>query len=129
MKKYTSVLIALVLLLIFGFAGCNSNGREYYPDIVIDLQNPGEKIIIKEWRFLMGSGAEVYYVKDSAKPVLLGKTTGGDDGFCPFNEGLYEVSQEDGTVTVKWCFQPSSPDRSNWKSKTFNLSSAAIGNK
>ena len=120
MKKSMSFLLAV--LLIFSFYGCDSTEREYYPDIVIELQNPSEKIIIKEWRFLLGSGADVYYQKDDAALVLLGKTTGGDDGFCPFNEGLYEISQNGSSVTLKWAFRHSDSDKSDWKSKTFDFS-------
>lgn len=94
--------------------------REYNEDIVLPLQDPSEKIIIKEWSFLMGSGAEIYYQKDCGNLILLGKTTGGDDGFCPFNEGLYEILEEDRAVTVKWCFRPSD-NKADWPSKTFRL--------
>lgn len=117
-KALIAVLGCLVVLLVFG--GCNS-GREYYDDIHITLQDLSERIIIREWSFLLGSGAEVYFQKNGTDPVLLGKTTGGDDGFCPFKEGLYEVSQDGNSVTVKWCFDPSDNDKINWRSKTFEL--------
>ena len=117
-KALIVVLGCLVVLLAFG--GCDSE-REYYDDIHIALQDSSERIIIKEWSYLLGSGAEVYYQKNDAEPVLLGKTTGGDDGFCPFKEGLYELSQDGNTVTVKWCFNPSNKDKSSWKHETFEL--------
>lgn len=62
----------------------------------------------------------MYYQKDDSEPFLLGKTTGGDDGFCPFDEGLYELTQDGEAVTLKWCFNPSD-DKDKWHSKTFNL--------
>ncbi len=118
MKRMLSlVLVVLVLVL----AGCNSTNREYYDDIHITLQDSTEEIIIKEWRYLQGSGAEVYYQEENNDPVLLGKTTGADDGFCPFKEGLYELTQDGSTVTVKWCFNPSDEDKANWQSKTIEL--------
>lgn len=121
-KKYANlVLLALALILLLGLPGCNETEREYYPDIVITLQDQTESIIIKEWNYLQGSCAEVYYQNDDAAPVLLGTTTGGDDGFCPFKEGLYEIAQDGHSVTVKWCFNPSDNDKSNWKTKTFEL--------
>lgn len=119
MKKTVSLFLLIVLFL--GLVGCNSTEREYYDDILIDLQDSTGKIIIKEWCYLLGSGAEVYYQKDDADPILLGKTTGGDDGFCPFKEGLYEITQVGSSVTVKWCFNPSDKDKANWQSKTFEL--------
>ena len=113
-----AVVCCMIVLLILG--GCGT-GREYYDDIHISLQESSEKIIIKEWSFLQGSGAEVYYQKNDSNLVLLGKTTGGDDGFCPFKEGLYEIIQTGNSVTVKWCFDPSNKDKSNWKYETFEL--------
>lgn len=119
MQKIVS--LALVLIFLLGLSGCNEIEREYYPDIVVALQDQSESVIIKEWSYLQGSGAEVYYQNDDADLVLLGKTTGGDDGFCPFKEGLYEITQDSRSVTVKWCFNPSDKDISNWRSKTFEL--------
>lgn len=116
--------IALFVSLIFSvacFVGCTSSQRDYHDDIVVTLENTNDRIIIKEWQYLLGSGAEIYYQKESDTPVLLGKTSGGDDGFCPFNEGLYEINKDGDTVTVKWCFDPSDNDKSNWRSKTFEI--------
>ena len=117
-KALIAILSCLIILLIFG--GCSSE-REYYDDIYITLQDPSEKIIIKEWSYLQGSGIEVYYQKGDAEPILLGKTLGGDDGFCPFKEGLYELTQDGNSVIIKWCFRPSENDKDDWKSKTFEL--------
>lgn len=119
MKKCIALL--LMITCAFGLVGCNSAEREYYDDIIIDLQDSSEKVIIKEWSYLQGSGAEVYYTKVDAEPILLGNTTGGDDGFCPFKEGLYEITQSGNSVIVKWCFNPSDKDKANWRSKTFEL--------
>jgi len=119
--KYTSLLMAVIMcfsLLIF--VGCGLE-REYYDDILFPLQDTSEKLIIKEWSFLLGSGGEVYYQKNDHKPILLGNTTGGDDGFCPFRKGLYEITQDGRTLTVKWCFNPSDNDKSHWRSETFEL--------
>lgn len=119
MKKCIALLLMITCAL--GLVGCNSAEREYYDDIIINLQDSSDKIIIKEWSYLQGSGAEVYYIKVDAEPILLGKTTGGDDGFCPFKEGLYEITQDGSSVTVKWSFNPSDKDKANWRSKTFEL--------
>ena len=121
MKKFISVVLALLFLL--GLTGCNPTEREYHEDITVTLQDSSEKIIVKEWCYLMGSGAEVYYQKGGAEPILLGKTTGGDDGFCPFQEGLYEITENGRSVTVKWCFNPSDGDKTNWRSESFDLPS------
>lgn len=120
MKK-TLIAVLGCLVVLLAFCGCDSEGdfeREYYDDIYITLQDESEKLIIKEWSFLLGSGSEVYYQKSDDDPILLGKTTGGNDGFCPFKEGLYEITQDGRSVTVKWCFNPS---MSIWRSETFEL--------
>ena len=118
-KALIAVMCCLVILL---GSGCSFGlEREYYDDIHITLQDPSEKLIIKEWSFLLGSGAEVYYQRNNEKPILLGKTTGGDDGFCPFKEGLYKIVQDGRLVKVKWCFNPSNKNPSYWPSETFEL--------
>ena len=118
MKK-ASIAVLGCLVVLFAFCSCDFGlGREYYEDIYIPLQDASEKLIIKEWSFLLGSGFEVYYQKNDDDPILLGKELGGDDGFCPFKEGLYEITQDSRSVTVKWCVDPSA---SNWQNETFEL--------
>ena len=113
--------VSAIWILVLALAGCAPMEREYHADLVIALQDPSEQLVIKEWSFLQGSGAEVYYQKDGTDLVLLGKTTGGDDGFCPFQEGLYEVTQDGIALTVRWCFHPADKDKTHWHSKTFDL--------
>ena len=49
----------------------------------------------------MGSGAEIYY-KEGGKLTLLGTTTGGDDGYCPFAAGEYTLAFEENVLLVRW---------------------------
>ena len=123
----TIMKVSAIWILVIALAGCAPMEREYHADLVVPLQDPSEQLVIKEWSFLQGSGAEVYYQKDGAEPVLLGKTTGGDDGFCPFREGLYEITQDGSALTVSWCFHPSDNDKTNWRSETFDLSFSENG--
>ena len=116
-----SIFLLFAVVLFLCLVGCNATERDYYDDIIFPLHDSSEKIIIKEWSWLQGSGAEIYYHKDDASPILLGKTTGTDDGFCPFQEGLYEITQRNRSVTIKWCVDPSEVDKDNWRSKTFEL--------
>lgn len=118
MKK-ASIAVLGCLVVLLAFCSCDFGlEREYYEDIYIPLQDASEKLIIQEWSFLLGSGFEVYYQKSEDDPILLGKELGGDDGFCPFKEGLYEITQDSRSVTVKWCVDPSA---SNWQNETFEL--------
>lgn len=116
MKK---ILIAVVgcLLLSLILGGCDS-GREYLEDIRIPLEMQQGEIIIREWTFLLGSGAEIYY-KNGGKNILLGQLQGGDDGYCPFKEGLYEVTVDDGKLTIEWCTYDRA--REHWSKETFEL--------
>ncbi len=119
MKKTAAFLCAVILGLAC-LCGCSAFEREYHDDLVYELED-GESVIIKEWSFLLGSGAEIYFQKGDEEPVLLGKTTGGDDGFCSFKEGLYEITQDGNTISVSWCFNPSNNDPSQWRSESFDL--------
>ena len=119
-QKNVSIAVVVCLLISFVLGGCASE-REYYDDIYITLQDSSEKIIIKEWSYLQGSGAEIYYQKNDTDPVILGKTTGGDDGFCPFKEGLYEIAQDGDSLIVRWCFNPSNKDKTDWRYKSFEI--------
>lgn len=115
-----NVLISVVccLLLSFVFCGCGS-GRDYYEDINIQLEERDAELIIREWTFLLGSGAEIYYKTDDDE-VLLGQLSGGDDGFCPFKEGLYSVSVDEGELTIEWSKFPNG-EKISWEKETFTL--------
>ena len=100
----------LVLPLLFGLVSCQNplGDREYCEDLYISIPGSESQILIKEWQYLLGSGAEVYFVQSSdAKPQLLGRLSGGDDGYCPFKNGKYRVRFSDGTVTFSWSFDGS----------------------
>lgn len=114
MKSRRTIAVFLCALLIF-FAGCGASEREYKDDLIVLLEGD-ERLIIREWSFLLGSGAEVYYQRGDQDPVLLGQTGGGDDGACPFSMGQYEIVREGDTVLIKWLFRDGI-----WRSKTFEL--------
>lgn len=104
------VLLTVAALLLLASYACSDNSfsREYLDDLYIDIPDTKSQLLIKEWRFLLGSGAEVYYIPSAgAKAQLLGKTTGGDDGYCPFHDGKYSISYSEGVVTLSWAFQGS----------------------
>lgn len=116
MKKLIFVLCFCLLL-----CGCKTSVREYKEDITFQLQDKDDVLIIKEWTYLLGSGADIYYKHGDDAPVFLGKTSGADNGFCPFSEGLYEITEDGDTVIMSWCFKPSDNDRSHWHSESFKL--------
>lgn len=114
-KRYI-LAAAVCLMILFTFSGCGSN-RNYLDDIHIQLEKP-ESEIIREWTFLLGSGAEIYY-KDAKKQIMLGQLSGGDDGYCAFKDGRYPVEVDGSKLTIKWCSVPSASIP--WKEQTFEL--------
>ena len=122
MKNSTkrNALIAVVgcLILSFIFSGCDFGlgKREYHDDIHIELETRQGELIIREWVYLLGSGSEVYY-KEGKKEILLARLVGGDDGYCPFEDGQYSVTVDDDEVTIEWYAEP------RWEKVTLQLPS------
>ena len=118
-----SVLIAAVCCLIIAvtLSGCFFE-REYLDDIHIPLETQEGEIIIREWQFLLGSGAEIYY-KVYGKEVLLGQLSGGDDGYCAFKNGQYSVAVDNNKLTIEW-FRLMDFGGS-WEKETFEIPAAS----
>ncbi len=117
MKKTVLILCAAVLLLCSCTPG--ASGRDYREDINVPLKN-GYTLIIREWSYTVGSGAEIYLSQKDGKTVFLGRTTGGDDGYCPFADGNYEIVEKDGCIVISWGFR-ASDNASDRKTKTFEI--------
>ena len=115
MKKTIAFASVFVLAILVLFSGCSFD-REYKDDIVIELTDREGVLIIREWSFLMGSGAEVYY-DYGWRSIRLGQTSGADDGYCPFEAGQYRVVQKDDAVELSWRFN----DAGVWRSASFDL--------
>ena len=116
MKCRVWLSIVCLCLLLGTLCGC-SGGREYNEDIVVELTDREGTLIIREWSFLLGSGAEVYYDYGWRSPILLGQTSGANNGSCPFEAGRYRVTQEEDTVKLSW----KATDAGAWRSQTFDL--------
>lgn len=99
LKRIILIILSTVIFGCFCSCGLGIN-REYFDDIVIELQDREGVLIIKEWEFLHGSGAEIYYRYKGQKTILLGKTVGGDDGYCPFKNGNYEITQNADSIVI-----------------------------
>lgn len=115
-KKLLMLFLSVLLIVL---AGCNYDEREFLADISVPFEDTSAEIVIKEWRWLSGSGAEIYYQKDG-KLILLGKTTGGDDGYCPFEAGKFTLNVEGSELVVRWSFRGSDPE-DLWREKRFVL--------
>lgn len=103
-KRSALIVIVSCLIIVFTLSSCNS-GRDYLEDICIPLETHEGKIIIREWTFLLGSGAEIYYKVDG-KEIMLGQLVGGDDGYCPFQAGRYSVTFDGSKLTIEWDNSP-----------------------
>lgn len=117
MKCKCILLLLLIALVIF--TACHRDDREFLADISVPLEDTSAEIVIKEWRWLSGSGAEIYYQKDD-KLTLLGKTTGGDDGYCPFAAGKFTLNMEENELVVRWSFRGGDSETS-WRENRFAL--------
>ena len=89
-------------------------------DIVYPLQDPEEKLVIREWSYLTGSGAEIYFQRGEEKPILIGQTN-GEENDTPFKDGAFEIIQNGRFIEVSWRFRASRPDRSHWRTNSFEL--------
>ncbi len=117
MKKYICFSLFLILCLLL--IGCQTMDREYLPDLTIDMETRDAQLVIREWSFLLGSGAEVYY-RENGKYLHLGNCTGADDGYTPFAGGLYEIIEYSNAIHIRWFFT-SGQDGQIWHEKTFSL--------
>ena len=120
------IIATVILLFIIVLIGLKSfeNNRVYKDDITVQIPNSEKLLVIKEWTFMLGSGADIYIV-DNGNEYMLGSTGGGDDGYCPFENGEYDIiNNGNGTVTVKYFFGQSSEETGEpiWKENTFDIS-------
>ena len=117
-KRGICIAVCCVMILLT-FSGCSL--RYYRPDICIPLEDRLGEIVIREWSFLLGSGAEIYY-RVGFIELELGQLIGGDDGYCPFEAGRYAVYMDGNQVTIKWDqFTSYSDDEKYWDTKTFEI--------
>lgn len=103
--KTLKFLICITLVICALLCSCSNplGERTYREDLYINIPDTDYQLLIKEWSYLLGSGSEVYFVDPSKKkPVHLENIPGGDDGYCPFNDGNYSISYSNGTVTLYW---------------------------
>lgn len=123
MMKQTrkKIIVCLLLAALMLLPGCG-DGKEYLGDITVPLEDTASQIVIKEWRWLMGSGAEIY-VQQDGKLTRLGITAGGDDGYCPFASGTYTLKVEDDELVIRWAFRGSEPEE-KWRESRFPLPAA-----
>ncbi len=100
----------IILLICLAISSCTNplGNRDYNEDLYIDIPDTQDRLLIKEWQYLLGSGAEVYFVSSvNGEAYFLGNIQGGDDGYCPFKDGKYEVSYTEGVVNLSWSFDGS----------------------
>ena len=117
------ICIVIAVVLIFLFIALVSVGfffsRDYNKDICIPLEEQVGEIVIREWSWGLGSGAEIYY-RVGLIELELGRVTGGDDGYCPFEAGQYAVTVNGNEVTINWNFTSAANIGKHWdRTETF----------
>lgn len=101
-------IIAVGCFTAFSFSAINDfYSRAYKEDISIQLETQQAEIVIREWTYLLGSGAEIYYKKEG-KEVMMGQLSGGDNGFCPFEAGQYSINVDGNKLIIEWSRFPQS---------------------
>ncbi len=105
------VLFIFLLSVVLCLSSCGGlfGEKDYQEDLYIDVPGTADRILIKEWQYLLGSGQEIYYCVPDEKPVLLGRLSGSDDGYCAFADERYEVTFAEGEVVFRWATYPGGP--------------------
>ena len=128
-KKLKVAFIAAIVFLLLSiivlatvFSGIlKFYSKDYREDLYVDIPDTEYQLLIKEWSYLLASGEEVYFVDGSKKkPVHLGDLRGGDDGYCPFANGDYEITYSDGEVYIAYDSSGNKDGEFN-KTKSFDL--------
>lgn len=76
--------------------------RMYNPDIIISAPDGRHELVVCEWGFGMGGGAEIYIREpgqDRWKMQFIGEIS-TDDGYSSFSRGDYDVKWENDKVTI-----------------------------
>lgn len=66
----------------------------------IDSGTTGRDLLVREWSFLLGGGGEVVE-RDGIWLTRIART-GADDGYTPFADGAYSVTDVGGELTLRW---------------------------
>lgn len=110
------IVIFCVLFTLITLLNWSYNSKSYQDDLVVIVPDSNVTLVIKEWTLLLGSGTEIYVLQDGNE-IFLGETGSGDDVFCSFKDGNYEIiNNGNDTITVRWLHE-----RNIWNEKTFSL--------
>lgn len=124
-RRVIIILSVLLLICVSYFAVVYGSmiffmRKAYGDDIIVNVPDTEDVIIIREWNFMLGSGAEIYYKKPDLPEIEIGTTTGGDDGYCPFNDGQYSYVIHKDSIYIRWRISFSN-NTTNWRAKTFEF--------
>ncbi len=115
------IIIAVILVALW-FYVMTSEWRDFKDDLITAIPDSEDCIVVREWSFLLGSGAEIYYRYSNGKEVRIGNAGGGDDGYLPFARETYKVQFQSDSVTFDWCWQYyRENDSKYWKSTTLQF--------
>ena len=122
MNQISKIMVCVVAIsILLSLGACTDNGRDYHEDICVQLNDRHAEIVIREWTFLVGSGAEIYY-RQNGKITFLGQVSERDGTYCPFQDGKYSVIASGDTLLIKWAFQHSD-SKNKWREASFTLPS------
>ena len=128
MKKVRIILIvigavlitALIFISVLFICLQHFFTRDYLDDIEIVAPAGDYSLVVKEWGFLLGGGAEIYYKKDDNLKLLGELHT--DDVVHPFHLNMYTIQWGEGKITIHYysgTLAENAEDENTWRFKTF----------
>lgn len=113
-RMFIPIICALILMCTLPILAFFA--KDYKNPLCVEISDIDKTVVVEEWQWLLGSGADIY-IKDGWRKMYLGDAGGGDDGYCPFEDGKYEISyqEKDNTITVRWF------NSFDWEERVFEL--------
>ena len=118
----TVLITALIFISVLYICLLHSFFFYYLDDIEIVTPAGNYSLVVKEWGFLRGGGAEIYYKQDD-NLVLLGELN-TDDVVHPFHTNLYAIQWDEERITIRYysgTLVENAEDESTWRFKTFEV--------
>lgn len=115
-----ALVVCLILAgLVYWFIASRLLSREYKPDLIISSPDGQYELVVREWYYLVGGGAEIYIRETKWYNRWMMKEIGATSSEDPcFAEGHYYVEWESDKVTIyyyKGLGIENCNDRSTWR--------------
>ena len=117
-----TLVVLLLALVLLAFGAARADWREWQEDLYLDIPQRQAQLIVREWGFLLGSGAELYYQEEGRPRVRLdGNLPGGDDGYQPFSRGEYQVEFTPDGCVLRWFVGITTGTDEGWMERAYTF--------